>query len=368
MRGGSFEKITLAPYNLDSLGQSFFDGTTPMYPNEPSVLIMNTDTEVVFTNCHEAYEIRSLIAGCSANYAFESGTLMIDSSCTGGDITVSGIAYVDNNSSLAINDLGLVNKEQLIKASWEHIHINTGSLNTGTEFPVGTANYPVNNIADALLISAQNNIRSITVVGSISLPVAVTDVDFTGDVPQESVIIINGSLLDSVCFQSCTLTGAIGVGSGALDFRDCYLANVSNLLGFSSRCQIEGNISIANGEVFSAIKTVIEGDNTIFNLQEQMCTLSMDVDSGLVQIINSVDGCLVELNVKGGEVSLGSSCVGGDYYLEGIGTLFNDSAMTKKENHFIWDETMEYHTDLGGTGATLISKATKKDVINASQL
>jgi hypothetical protein len=48
-----------------------------------------------------------------------------------------------------------------------------------------------------------------------------------------------------------------------------------------------------------------------------------------------VAGCLIELNLKGGEVFLDASCVGGEYYMEGIGNLYNSSTMTKKDNHLL---------------------------------
>jgi len=36
-----------------------------------------------------------------------------------------------------------------------------------------------------------------------------------------------------------------------------------------------------------------------------------------------------------------------------MGTLFNDSAMTQIDNHFMWDELTSYHSATGSTGKAL---------------
>jgi hypothetical protein len=352
MISGSFNNISLASYNLDSLGQSFFDNIVPMYPDSSSVLTFNTNTAVSFTGINDTYEFKSLTDGSQVSVHFNAGKLIVDASCIGGVITVRGTAELINNSSLGIVDDGLLNKEQLIKSSWDHIYLDTSSLFSGIVFPVGTMNAPVNNLSDALLIAAENSIRKISFIGSITLPTSLTGFDLIGSTAStESIINLNNCDLSRVRFEHCYLSGLMQ--GDTVEFYECYLKDISNAFGFANRCQIEGNISIANGEIFSSIKTVIESNFTFFDLQEQMCTVSMDIDSGWSQFKNAVGGCLIELNLKGGEVTLDASCTGGIYYLEGIGTLFNDSAMEKLENHLIWDEPVAYHTELGSTGLEL---------------
>jgi hypothetical protein len=99
LRGGSFEQIALAPYTPESAGQSFFDSILPMYPGIPSVLIMNVDTVVSFTNAIDVYQINGMTAGSVVSFDLGGGTLILDGSCTGGDLNVFGIGTLEDTST-----------------------------------------------------------------------------------------------------------------------------------------------------------------------------------------------------------------------------------------------------------------------------
>lgn len=243
----------------------------------------------------------------------------------------------------------------------------------GVEYPAGTATYPCRTLAGADYIANKYSLREYYLTGDFVLDKSYEHVEFNGWGPlQFCQIDLNNQLLDTVHFDNCVVTGqlnAVVVAGGGwqstmakVDFDKCYLFEVVDLEGIAKGCQIEGATQIKAGGWLSATETVIEGDFTVFDLRSTTgTTVSMDVVSGWSQFINAVTGCLIELNVKGGEVSLDASCTGGEFYLEGVGTLFNDSAMTQKENHFIWDDQMSYHLDVGSTGAKLNSAASAGD-------
>lgn len=243
----------------------------------------------------------------------------------------------------------------------------------GVEYPSGTATYPCKTLAGADYIANKYGLREYFVAGAHTLSQAYSNVEFNGWGPlQFSQIDLNNQHLDTVHFHSCVVTGQLNAevvaGEGwqatlaKVDFEDCYLFEVTDLEGIAKNCQIEGATLIKAGGWLSATGIVVEGDFTVFDLRSASgTTVSMDVVSGWSQFINAVAGCLIELNVKGGEVSLDASCTGGDFYLEGVGTLFNDSAMVQKENHFIWDDQASYHVDAGSTGAKLNGAASAGD-------
>jgi hypothetical protein len=235
----------------------------------------------------------------------------------------------------------------------------------GFTYPAGTATSPVQSIAAADFIATKYGLKTYYVKGDFTLSRGYTNVIFNGWGPlQFNRINLNDQILDSVLFENCVVEGklnttAIG-GEGwqatiaKVEFKGCYLQSIEDLQGICSHSQIDGLTLLNAGGWFSSSDTVIEGDNTVFDMRSTPgTTLSMDVNSGWTQVINAVTGCLLELNVKGGEVSLDASCTGGEYYLEGVGTLFNDSAMEKKENHFIWNEQSAYVREVGSTGALL---------------
>jgi hypothetical protein len=114
MRGGSLERVELAPY-IDpdpfSLGSSYFDDVVPMYANIPSVLVANTGVSISFTNCTDMVELHEMIVGTVINATLSGGKVTIDSSCTGGNVVLSGVGTYENNSSLVIDYAGLVNND-----------------------------------------------------------------------------------------------------------------------------------------------------------------------------------------------------------------------------------------------------------------
>jgi hypothetical protein len=243
----------------------------------------------------------------------------------------------------------------------------------GVEYPAGVATYPVKTLAAADALAARYGLRKYFVQGDYTMVENYSNVAFYGWGPlQFCKFDLNGVSLDTVSFSNMTLTGTLNAdrvaGSGwqsslaKVDFSGCYLHEISNLEGTLRDCQIDGATSVSPGGWISSSGTIIEGDYTVFDLQSTADTaVSMDIESGWAQFANAVDGCLIELNVKGGEVSLDASCTGGEYYIEGVGTLFNDSAMTKKENHLVWDEPTSYHTETGSTGKALTSAGSSGD-------
>jgi hypothetical protein len=126
MRGGSIERVELAPY-IDpdpiSLGSSYFDDVVPMYANIPSVLVANIGVSISFTNCTDMVEIHSMVDGTDINAALSGGKIIIDGSCTGGQILVSGIGTLINNSLLAVDADGLLNESLVADNVWRGINL-----------------------------------------------------------------------------------------------------------------------------------------------------------------------------------------------------------------------------------------------------
>lgn len=118
VRGGSIERVELAPYlNPDpfSLGSSYFDDVVPMYADIKSVLVMNTAVSVSFTNCTDIVEIQNMEEGEVINIALSGGQVIIDSTCVGGDVHISGVGVLEDNSSGPVVDsVGLLNDLEFI--------------------------------------------------------------------------------------------------------------------------------------------------------------------------------------------------------------------------------------------------------------
>ena len=132
MRGGSFESIALSEYAAfggDFGGLSYFDDVVPMYPGVTAILTSNTDVQVSFTNCKEIVTLMSTTAGSVYVFGLGEGKLIVDVSCTGGEIKATGYGEVANNSALTVDQTELTS-ENVASAVWDEPlddHLDAGT-------------------------------------------------------------------------------------------------------------------------------------------------------------------------------------------------------------------------------------------------
>lgn len=99
---GSFVDISLSPYTTGE--QSFFDDIVPMYPAENSIIRMNTNANVACTKMNGYFLFEDMTTGSIITFGMESGVLILASSCTGGEMILSGSGVIDDGSTGSIVD------------------------------------------------------------------------------------------------------------------------------------------------------------------------------------------------------------------------------------------------------------------------
>jgi hypothetical protein len=353
-------------------GEANFNGCVDGIPGSGSPIVnLNTSESAGFWRYNGGLELRNCTnSATNVSVNFQTGRVVLTPSITAGTFLIKGVGLcIDNSTGTArVDTLGLISKASVVEVTWNAIYINTEDGIPGTSFPVGTPSSPCSNLADALTIAEATGIKDLYFIGEITLLSPLTNFRLFGNGALDSCICnLNNQLLNTVVFGNCTVKGKLNAytetGEGwareksLVEFRNVHIEAIDGLAGTAVHCQIEGTNKIKPHGWFSAIETVVEGDFTFFDFQNSDGAVSMDVNSGWCQFINAAEGALIELNVKGGEISLYDSCVGGEYYLEGVGTLFNESAMVVKENHFVWDEPMSYHQINGSMGKSYSDNA-----------
>lgn len=78
--------------------QLFFDDIVPLFPGITSTIIMNTDITVAMTNCKDIVTIESMVADTTLSCGLLEGILIVDNSCTGGNIVVLGVGKTQDNT------------------------------------------------------------------------------------------------------------------------------------------------------------------------------------------------------------------------------------------------------------------------------
>jgi hypothetical protein len=339
------------------------------YASEDSHSVVHIDgasTSVSFVRWSGPMTLSGItLPGQTVDVFTVSGKVTIDSSCTDGHVTVAGVCVVTDNSGLDCEIDRIAQIEASPGAYRDEVLLDVENGAPGTHYPMGTTGHPVDNLDDALTIANAIGLPQITFVGELTLDQSLDGIRLVGGAAVEICIIhLNNQVLRNVGFEHCVLRGKLNVVRDeepipgwrpmnyGVEFVDVYLKAIEDLEGSAYRCTAEGTTLLKPGGWFSASNLIIEGNYTVFDFRNTPYTVvSADISSGWVQCINAVTNCRLELNVKGGEISLYPSCTGGLYYLEGIGTLFNESAMEVTENHLPWDEPMSYHQIGGSMGA-----------------
>jgi hypothetical protein len=66
---------------------------------------MNSDVTVAFTDAHDIHEIRNLTENSFLGIGLNQGSLILDSSCVGGEVVITGVGKFTNNSSIPIGNI-----------------------------------------------------------------------------------------------------------------------------------------------------------------------------------------------------------------------------------------------------------------------
>jgi hypothetical protein len=209
------------------------------------------------------------------------------------------------------NSAGLQDLNSLQAASFSNgITINTSSSYAGTLFPVGTRQFPVNNITDAVQIATNRGIKNINVASDLYLMAgdSAPNLRFIGD-SVVTIMYVDGYADVTGCeFNLLTLAGSFGPGTLV---RECSLGNVIFAgaiiyeSGFSDNIQIVGaapgillecfsitgelhvlNVPSVDASVLGGNMTIrgYNGVLHIANLTNDF-TISLDFDAGILHIL-----------------------------------------------------------------------------------
>lgn len=186
---------------------------------------------------------------------YASGRCRIDDTNTDGVISVRGIplsAVVDESNGAFIEKSALLTSQETLEKTIEsieygdRIYISTMSGFGGTEFPVGTASAPVNNLADALFIAEKMNIYRFTINDFLLIDQPLLkNYIFSGITGFEQIQFV-GMPIGVCTFEYLTLNGDMNVQQGTM-IRHCQIQDIQTFDGLMDRCVIVGNVELKEG-------------------------------------------------------------------------------------------------------------------------
>lgn len=292
---------------------------------------------------------------------FEDGQYTVN--CVGANHNLSDVRVANQVSLIVNNAAGLINSAQIEYSSFlGGVHIDVVNGVVGTLFPRGTAQMPVNNLADAKLIAVTRGFESIHILGNI---------EFTnGDSIDGYEVIGEGCHITILTFSSSVSTDEVIIRhatvQGILDGHEVHIydSHVENLVGFSGMlfdCLLMGNITLARTEDCHFINCVsaVPGSGTpVIDMGGSGRGLGVRAYAGGIKLINKTGSEPVSIDFISGQLKLASTVTDGEIVVRGAGWIsepYHTGTTTIRDDGLInpdviWDEPTADHTTAGTFG------------------
>lgn len=124
------------------------------------------------------------------------------------------------------------------------VHYKEGSEFSGSEYPYGTVNYPLNNISDVIAMCNKVGTKNISVKGDLYMDRNLSGYVFNGE-NASCNIFFEGYDISECVFNSVRLRGNC---TGSIRANSCDIFNVSGISGEFYLCGLSGMITFGNTE------------------------------------------------------------------------------------------------------------------------
>jgi hypothetical protein len=268
----------------------------------------------------------------SYTVTFEDGQYAVN--LVGANSNIGDVTNVNQVSVRSSNSAGLQDLNSLQAASFANsVTIKAGSPYSGTLFPVGTRQYPVNNIADAVTIATNRGMKNIAVASDFALGAgdSAPGFRFVGDSVVTGMFIDGYANVTGCEFNLLSLSGALG--EGAL-VRECQIGDIifrSGILyesGLYGTIQAQGTTSGIILECFSISGDIAVGQLPAIDFSQVQADMTIRGYNGILHAASLTDGYNISLDFDAGILHILPSCTAGQFVVKGIADIENGGAST----------------------------------------
>ena len=295
---------------------------------------------------------------------FEDGQYAVN--LTGANSNVGDVVNVNQVSVRSANSAGLIQTREIEYASFGGgVTVDVLNGESGTLYPIGTRETPVNNFTDANLIANLRGFSKFYILGNATVDSSgVYDgFLFVGESQIRSQIIIspNASVLGCEFYDSHIL----GTLDGNARLKGCLITDLNYVSGYVEECVLgDGTIVLAGDAHFLNCWSGVVGTGTpTIDMGGSGSSLGMRNYNGGIQLINKSGAENVSLDINSGHVKLSSSITNGDIVIRGIGKITDDSiGATVYSDDFIRGQylTELYESEFGKEILSFVNKVWTK--------
>lgn len=294
---------------------------------------------------------------------YGSGTVTIDSSCTGGIVEYSGdIKIITNSASVAITNFNSIS--QSYPDGMIYFDNNTGTAGVNVGFN-GTASNPVNNYADLISLLTATKLRKVfmnpwTGVTITTNPGYIAFIGTPSQLAQSSVTLSTDTIFAS--FENLVIETDSTVSTQIMEFVNCFFSNATLSPGMCNKGVI-GKITLNSSSecTYSGMRSDVWWNSTAQFDYAGFAASAVFLDwSGDLTIYNLAPGALLKV-YGSGTVNIHASCTGGTIRYAGdiqiigdSGSLNNMDLQNLNPNYLqesYPDNSIHYANYSGGPGA-----------------
>lgn len=202
------------------------------------------------------------------------------------------------------------------------VWIDLSGNTTGTDFPVGTASEPVDNLIDAFILSTRLGTRKFVVVSSdVTLDRALVNWVIVG--VGNSTFDVAGFDVSNTEFFDIEPLGSFAA-STAPHIHNATLVNITNFQGFMSGCGLAATLSLQAGETtfHNCFSKVVGTGTPVVDCQSAVVDVAFRGYFGGLEITNfdqAADNMSVDADAI--RLILGATVSDGDIVVRGVGEL-----------------------------------------------
>ena len=262
---------------------------------------------------------------------FEDGQYAVD--LTGANSNFGDRVNVNQVSVRSSNSAGMTSSPAIEYLAFDdQVTVNISSGSAGQTYPVGTVQYPVDNIVDACAIADYRQITKIKFKHHGN--VLDNDYDYTGFVLEgdaqatTSLHVEPLPNLTSALVQGLTFSGTV---DGGLALKDCKIDGVTFFSGSMRECGLTASPVILGGSgtaTFNKCISLVAGGNARpqIDFDNEPTNLAIRGWEGGLELVNKTNATgEVSIDMNSGVLYLRSSCTAGEITVRGLGRLVDES-------------------------------------------
>ena len=279
---------------------------------------------------------------------FEDGQYTVN--CVGANHNISDVKVANQVSLIVNNAAGLITNAQIEFSSFNGgVSVDTSSTHSGTVFPVGTAQRPVNNMSDALMIAQNRGLTTFYIYGDITLDnsLDLSTFNFVGESMNKSEVTVDSNANVTDCeFYECTLKGTL---DGDCKVKNCRILDVNYISGYIELCVIAGVITLGGGAqayFMDCWAGTNSGNPPEIDLGGSGQTLVMQNFNGYIKWKNKTGTEQANASLNAGWIELDSTITDGTINIIGVGHVDDNSSANVDTSRLVKGEDTNLTTSI----------------------